>query len=82
MNKDDQIQGIVFDRHHTIKFMDPPKNVQKVPYYVKLMRKQIKEYSKQYSEKHYKPKFSTDLLPKNQYKQNSFQKPVRRKQII
>lgn len=61
--KNDTIQGIVFDKHRTITFRDPPKNFEKVPYYFGRLKHQLKKYAKQHSAKRHKATFSTDLLP-------------------
>lgn len=61
--KNDTIQGIVFDKHRTITFRDPPKNFEKVPYYFGRLKQQLKNYAKQQSAKRHKATFNTDLLP-------------------
>lgn len=61
--KNDPIQGIVFDKHRTITFRDPPKNFEKVPYYFGRFKHQLKSYAKQQTAKRHKTTFSTDLLP-------------------
>lgn len=61
--KNDPIQGIVFDKHRTITFRDPPKNFEKVPYYFGRLKYQLKSYAKQQTAKRHKATFSTDLLP-------------------
>lgn len=61
--KNDPIQGIVFDKHRTITFRNPPQNFEKVPYYIGCLKRQIKSYVKQQSVKRHKATFSTNLLP-------------------
>ncbi len=61
--KNDTIQGIVFDRKQTITFRDAPKNIEKLPYFITLMKHQIKEHAQRQTLKRYKPTFNTNLLP-------------------